>query len=57
MTGFKGMGFSSEVRTLASFQDDYGLKGEDGDADDDADDDDEEDDDGDAEDTEQSEEV
>ena len=42
---FKGLGFKPEVRTLASFQDDYGLKGEEGEGieeDDDGDDDDDE---------------
>ena len=56
MTGFESIGFSPEVRTLASFQDDYGLEGEDDDADEDDDDDDEEEDDDDAKDTEESEE-
>lgn len=37
--GFQGMGFTPEVKTLAFFQDDYGLKGDD-DEDDDTDDED-----------------
>lgn len=44
MNGFKGLGFSPEVKPLAFFQDDYGLKG---DEEDENEDDDEDDDDGD----------
>lgn len=46
VSGFQGLGFKPEVRPLASFQDDYGLKVTDGDdAQEEEDDDDEDDDD------------
>lgn len=47
VAGFKGLGFSPEVKPLAFFQDDYGLKGDDQDEAEDDDEDDEDDDDGD----------
>ena len=50
VTGFKGLGFSPEVKPLAFFQDDYGLKSDDGDEiEDDEDDEDDDDHDGDDE--------
>ncbi|KAK1029486.1 hypothetical protein LTR33_017229, partial [Friedmanniomyces endolithicus] len=44
--GFKGAGFEPEVRTLESFQDDYGLVGDVGDDGDEGADEDEKDDEG-----------
>lgn len=44
VTGFKDLGFSPEVKPLAFFQDDYGLKGDDQDEIEDDDDDDDDDD-------------
>jgi len=45
--GFRGEGFEPEVRTLESFQDDYGLEVPEGDEGDEGADDEEDDDDGD----------
>ncbi|OMP81377.1 hypothetical protein BK809_0002370 [Diplodia seriata] len=51
----ESVGFKPEVRTLASFQDDYGLKPEPGDEEDEAEDEDEDDDDGEGEDDDEEE--